>query len=227
MKVREQVLLQGVVGSTAYGLATPESDVDRLGIFAWPTSRLLGLVVPKSTLDSHDPDICLHEAGKAVRLLLGGNPTVNEILWLEEYEVTTPLGSELIGIRSSFLCAHRVKGAYLGYATEQFRRLLNRGKFDSDVPERRVAKHARHLMRLVDQGFSLYTTGELTVRLADPQRYRDFGEAVEKDPQAAVPFMATAEEAFKRATTVLPQEPDFWMIEQWLQKVRYELYEAP
>ena len=148
----KHVLLQGVVGSTAYGLATPESDIDRLGVFAWPTRRFHGLVPPKETLDSHEPDICMHEAGKACRLLMGGNPTVNEILWLDDYEVRTALGEELISIRGAFLSAGRVKGAYLGYATQQFNRLLTRGRFSSDIPERRVAKHARHLKRLVVQG---------------------------------------------------------------------------
>ena len=31
------ILLQGIVGSTAYGLAGPDSDVDRLGVYAAPT----------------------------------------------------------------------------------------------------------------------------------------------------------------------------------------------
>lgn len=31
------MLLAGIVGSTAYGLAGPDSDVDRLGVFAVPT----------------------------------------------------------------------------------------------------------------------------------------------------------------------------------------------
>ena len=37
------VLLSGIVGSTAYGLDTKDSDVDRLGVFAAPTEKLLGL----------------------------------------------------------------------------------------------------------------------------------------------------------------------------------------
>lgn len=224
--MQKHTLLSGIVGSTAYGLATPDSDVDRLGIFAWPTRRWFDLAPPKETLDSHEPDICMHEAGKAVRLLLGGNPTVNEILWLEDYEWCSPLGEELIKIRTSFLSAKRVHDAYLGYATQQFRRLLTRGKFDSDIPERRVAKHARHLMRLVNQGYDLYTTGSFSVRLEDPERYHEFGRAVQADPQAAVPFMAQAQERFKKARTVLPEDPDFLVVEGWLHKVRDELYEA-
>ena len=34
------ILLQGVVGSTAYGLSGPDSDVDRAGVFAHPTALL-------------------------------------------------------------------------------------------------------------------------------------------------------------------------------------------
>ena len=220
------VLLQGVVGSTAYGLATPESDVDRLGIFAWPTRRWFDLGPPKDTVDSHDPDICMHEVAKACRLLLGGNPTVNEVLWLEEYETCTQLGQELIGIRTAFLSAKRVHDAYLGYATQQFRRLLTRGKFDSDSPERRVAKHARHLMRLVNQGYDLYTTGSFRVRLENPESYHEFGQRVLADPEAAVPFMAEAEERFASAKTVLPDAPDTTVVQAWLYKVRDQFYEA-
>lgn len=37
------VLLKGVVGSTAYGLNHENSDVDYMGVFAAPTSEVLGL----------------------------------------------------------------------------------------------------------------------------------------------------------------------------------------
>ncbi len=37
------VLLSGIVGSTAYGLAHAGSDIDRLGMFAAPTEQLHGL----------------------------------------------------------------------------------------------------------------------------------------------------------------------------------------
>jgi hypothetical protein len=51
-------------------------------------------------------------------------------------------------------------------------------------------------MRLFEQGLELCASGALTIRLADPERYFDFGERVAADPQAAVPFMARAEERF-------------------------------
>lgn len=223
----KHVLLQGVVGSTAYGLATPESDVDRLGVFAWPTSRWFDLEAPRETVDSHDPDNVLHEAAKACRLMLKGNPTVTEMLWLDEYEYCTALGEELIGIRDAFLSAPRVLESYLGYAKGQFHRLMNRGRFAPDIPERRTAKHARHIWRLVNQGRELYTTGKLTIRLENPEACRQFGERVANDPQHGGELIEAAEYDFATASTVLPEEPDVARVEGWLHRVRDYYYWEP
>lgn len=223
------ILLQGVVGSTAYGLDGPDSDMDRLGVFAWDTVRTFSLDPPPTSHVTTRPDCTMHEAAKAAKLILGGNPTASEILWLDQYEIKKPLGDELIGIRSAFLSAKRTRDAYLGYATQQFRKLLSRGdgSFDSDIPARRASKHARHLMRLVDQGYELYTTGRLRIRLDDPQKYLDFGERVAADPQAAVPFMAQAEARFDAARAALPDEPNTAVVQGWLNRVRAEFYIKP
>jgi len=79
------VLLAGVVGSTAYGLDGPDSDVDRLGVFAAPTIAFHGLTRPRESDVTTAPDQTLHEAGKFCRLALGGNPTVGELMWLKHY----------------------------------------------------------------------------------------------------------------------------------------------
>ena len=218
------VLLSGVVGSTAYGLAGPGSDVDRLGMFALPTLSLLGLHTPRESRVSTHPDVTFHEAAKLARLALGGNPTASELLWLPDdlYEVRTPLGDEAVALRGAFLSAPRVRAAYLGYATQQFRKLLTR---DPATTSAKVAKHARHLMRLVEQGYELYTTGHVTIRVPDPERLRAFGEQVAADPEAARPFMAAAEDRFAAARTVLPDEPDTKAVEDWLLRVRRTFWE--
>ncbi|HEX4221660.1 MAG TPA: nucleotidyltransferase domain-containing protein [Pseudonocardiaceae bacterium] len=217
------VLLAGIVGSTAHGLAGPESDVDRLGIFAVPTLSLLGLDAPALSRVTVHPDVTMHEAGKAARLLLSANPTVTELLWLaaDLYEQRTDLGDELIEIRSAFLSAARVRDAYLGYASQQFRKLLGRsdGTFSSDV-RNRTAKHARHLKRLVDQGLGLYTTGSLSVRLDDPESYLSFGQQAAADPDSARPMLAEAQARFDRTRSALPAEPDRDRVQDWLLRVR-------
>ncbi|MEV0408656.1 nucleotidyltransferase domain-containing protein [Actinoallomurus sp. NPDC050550] len=226
-----EILLAGIVGSTAYGLATPDSDIDRLGVFAAPTRSLLGLRTPRESIVTTSPDRTLHEARKWCSLALGGNPTVMELVWLPDdlYETRTPFGDELIGIRSAFLSATRVRDAYLGYATQQFRKLENRGdgSFSADT-RRRTAKHARHLARLVHQGRELYATGDLRIRLDDPEWYRDFGNGVaDGDIESARRLLAEVEAEFDRIRTPLPDRPDEDTVEAWLLAVRRAHYAEP
>ncbi|MER6185743.1 nucleotidyltransferase domain-containing protein [Streptomyces sp. NPDC001652] len=221
------VLLSGIVGSTAYGLAHEGSDVDRLGMFAAPTESLHGLHGPKESYVSTAPDRTLHEAAKWCRLALGGNPTAMELAWLppELYEVRTPLGDELIGLRTAFLSAKRIRDAYLGYATQQFRRLENRADGSSSAEtRRRTSKHARHLKRLCHQGLELYATGHLTIRVENPEEYREFGERVSADASVARPLLAYYETAFDETRTVLPDHPDEAAVEAWLHRVRDHFY---
>jgi predicted nucleotidyltransferase len=221
------ILLSGIVGSTAYGLAHEGSDVDRLGMFAAPTEDLHGLHRPKESHVTTAPDSTLHEAAKWCRLALSGNPTVTELVWLpdELYEVRTPLGDELIGLRTTLLSAKRVRDAYLGYATQQFKRLYDRGdgSFSADT-RKRSAKHARHLRRLCHQGYELYATGRVSIRVEDPEEYHRFGEQVAADAMAALPLLKRYEAAFDETRSVLPEEPDEAPVEAWLRRVRAHYY---
>jgi predicted nucleotidyltransferase len=223
------ILLSGVVGSTAYGLDTADSDVDRLGVFAAPTVAFHGLHRPKESHVTIRPDATFHEAAKWVRLALGGNPTVTELAWLDDYETMTPLGRELIGLRSSLLSAKRVRDAYLGYATQQFRKMENRGdgSFSADT-RKRAGKHARHLWRLLHQGSELHQTGILVVRLT-PDRAascRAFGERVAAGDLTVVREAFSAAEAAFDGPGVLPEHPDEAAAEAWLLRVRAAMWDA-
>jgi len=226
IKPPPNVLLAGINGSTAYGLATEDSDVDRIGCYAAPTSQFHGLHLPigkAATWVSTKPDATYHEAGKLAVLILKCNPTVTELLWLDEYETTTPQGEALIGIRTAVLSAKAVRNAYLGYATQQFGRIRNRGdgSFSADT-RKRTGKHARHLWRLLYQGSELHQTGHLPVLLHPSMAKfcRAFGEAVAAgDLDLASRALADAEAAFDRPG-VLPDRPDEAAAEAWLQDVR-------
>jgi len=216
-------ILGGVVGSHAYGLNTDESDVDRLFFAAAPTVEFHGLNPPwgkAGTIVQHEPeDVTIHEVAKAVSLLLKCNPSIVEILWLDEYEVCTEMGRRLIDLRGEFLSQPYVRNAYLGYATDQFKRLKNAGRFNS-VPPKRIKKHARHILRLLDQGTQLYTTGTFEVKVRDPQRYFDFAEEVAENPDAAKHELHIAEDLFNTAKTPLPPAPNRMQAEAWLHAVR-------
>ena len=226
IKPPPNVLLAGINGSTAYGLATEDSDVDRIGCYAAPTSQFHGLHLPIEkaiTWVSTKPDATYHEAGKLAALVLKCNPTVTELLWLDTYETTTPLGEALIEIRGSFLSAKAVRNAYLRYATQQFGRIRNRGdgSFSADT-RKRTAKHARHLRRLLEQGTELHQTGRLTIRLS-PENVvlcREFGERVAAgDLDLAAKALTDAEAVFDRPGA-LADHPDMAAAEAWLKDVR-------
>lgn len=228
----ENILLSGIVGSTAYGLAREGSDTDRLGIYAEDTQDFHGLYRVKESYVQTKPDVTLHEAGKWCRLALGGNPTVMELVWLPDdlYEVRTPLGEGLIDIRQAFLSAPRVRDAYLGYATQQFRKLESRADntFGPDLAHR-TTKHARHMYRLLVQGLELYQTGNLAIRLSenDVKVAMSFGAAVGLGNVGwAHTVLADYEDAFDRSPTVLPDRPDEKTVEEWLRRVRRDFYTA-
>lgn len=224
-------LLSGTVGSTAYGLAGPDSDIDRLGVFAAETFDLVRLTRPDETVVTTKPDQTFHEARKYCALALGGNPTVSELMWLpcDLYDIRHPLGDELIDLRYAFLSAKRVRDAYLGYASQQFRKLEVRGdgSFSSDT-RKRTAKHARHLLRLCEQGYGLYSTGQLQIRLDDPQRFLDFGERVAGgDIEQARKALNGYESSFNVMRSVLPDAPDVPAVEAWLRRVRWAYLGRP
>ena len=230
-EAERNVLLSGIVGSHAYGLATEDSDTDRLGVFAYPTLEMLGIHPRDDSVVRTAPDVTFHEARKFISLALKANPTITELLWLpdELYETRTPLGDRLIGIRQSLLSAPLVRNAYLGYATQQFRRLESRSEegnhsFSSDT-KKRTAKHARHLLRLLIQGMFLYEDGKLDVRVDNPAMYHRFGEQVAAgDLQAAKDEISSAERWIDSIPPALPEKPDYAAAEEWLLDVRKEFW---
>ncbi len=157
----DNIVLEGVTGSTAYGLATEHSDVDIKGIYLLPTSEVLSLGFDPlhTTKDHTGPDWVYHEVGKFMKLVMGGNPTVTELLFLEEYTKLTPIGQLLIDNRDYFLSTRGVQKAYRGYAMGQAKDLAKRfaeGKegYDSSL-KNRYAKHTRHCFRLLLQARQL------------------------------------------------------------------------
>lgn len=226
------ILLEGIVGSTAYGLATPDSDIDTLGMFAYDTRAFWGLSVPKATRSNPQgskPDWTMHEAGKYCSLALSCNPTCLELFWLPRYTVTTLIGWALVEARKAFLHERGVRNAYLGYASQQFNRIRSRGdnSFSSDT-RNRTAKHARHLWRLACQGTQLHLTGDMRLRLSAEEitECREFGYRVAGARlDVAERHLAWAESEFNKPG-VLPEQPDQERIEDWLYRLRESMLHA-
>lgn len=225
------ILLSGIVGSTAYGLARQGSDVDRLGIYAAPTRQFHGLDLPierRGTVIYKAPDFTLHEARKVMLLLLRSNPTVTELLWLPDdlHETRTPWGEQLLANRDRLLCGPRVVEAYLGYAQQQLGRLHEAAaKPSSD--RGRAEKYGRHLVRLLEQARQLHTTATLTVRVADPVQCYVSGRELADNPAAGQELLAATRRELAAASTPLPPVPDLVWANDWLLRLREDLLTRP
>lgn len=214
------------MGSTAYGLATPSSDIDRLGVYIEPLDQVLKVYyrVNKGTYVHKTPDRTCHELEKYLYLAMQGNPTVLELLWLDSYETTTVWGEQLIALRHDLL-SQRVRATYGGYALEQADRLMRRGN-GVDFPEHRVAKHARHCFRLIFQLRSLLETGDIRVRLTDAEieTVRWVGELAVTDRFEFYRAFEKADASLKAIDpSILPEHPNVDRINHllWLARLDY------
>lgn len=202
------IVLEGTVGSRAYGLDHKNNDTETLGVYLAPIHCFLGLngYRPVPTFRNHKPDWTIHEAGKFLQLALSANPTVTELLWLENHTVLTTAGQALIDIRTGLLSADAVRNAYFGYATSQSRTAL---LWHHHKIKEMTAKNARHLLRLLEQGQQLYAHGSLTVRLNNPEQVWDTAERIAHgDVGLLQTTLDTAREFFQDTESVLPEEPD-------------------
>lgn len=207
------VVLAGIVGSRAHGLAWEGSDVDRRGVFLAPSVEFFGLDDVQETADNPYVDEVLHELGRFVRLALKANPAALELLWLDRHEVCTQVGTDLIGLRLDLLGATRVRSSYL-HAAADLLKVVRRGG-------ERTAKTARHMARLLITGYGLWYSGALSVALPDPDFVHDFGEQVALgDVDQAAAMVVRYEQLFADTPTPLPEQPDREKVDAWLRETR-------
>lgn len=220
----ENIILEGVTGSTAYGLATQNSDIDIKGVYLLPTKEILsiGFDPQHTTKDHTDPDWVYHEVGKFMKLVIAGNPTVTELLYLDDYTKLTPIGQKLIDNRFSFLSTKAVMNAYRGYALSQAKKLNNRTQQGLDgynsALKNRFAKHTRHCFRLLMQARQLLETGTLDVKVTPEQREYLFNMGEKSADEVVLEFMEQ-DSKFETIISVLPEQPDY----ETLNKVLYDI----
>lgn len=191
-----------VVGSHAYGLNHADSDTDRMGIFIQPTLDVAGLDwnQHKETWSNASPegdDTTYHEIGKYLRLTLKGNPTLIELLFMNEYEVATSTGEYLLNLRPHIIAESNVRPSYYGYAKAQLREFQNRPNPKDKMP--------RHCLRIARQAVEILTTGTTNVRVADPEEYFALNALPKEE---IVRILEPEVERIRTCETVLEPEPD-------------------
>ncbi len=219
-------ILKGIVGSQAYGLATPESDTDYVGVFTYPPERAWVRVGGSNaendrslSVVTKDPDCSMHELTKAVKLMAKGNPAIVELLWLpdELYVETTPEGRVLLQHRDA-ITSQACRNAYVGYGRAQVKRL----EVDGKPPTKNFGdgrKYVRHMVRLMLQCEELLATGRLEVKLAGWQ-VNVCRELEEADYAEVVMWMSDRIRMIDSMESDLRPEPDWDAINKMLIEIR-------
>jgi len=179
-----EVLLCGVTGSHHYGFPSPDSDLDLKGIHLAETRSLLGLDTPRETFDRLEMfegvecDLTLHEASKALGLLLRGNGNVLERI-LSPYQLyRSDAVEELRELARGAIC-RRFFDHYRGYFTGM------RREHEREDPPR--AKSLLYSYRVALTGAHLLRTGDLVadLRVTAPEHgFDDILEVVELKTQS-------------------------------------------
>jgi predicted nucleotidyltransferase len=209
------ICLQAVTGSRAYGLNHALSDTDKMSIFIAPTIEVAGLHWNSSKESWSDAgpigdDNTAHEIGKYLRLVLKSNPTLIELLFMDDYEILDETGKGIIELRDKILYTDGVRNAYYGYAKAQVERVKR--EYPNHKP-----KMARHAVRITMQGLELLTTGTTNVKVKNPEWYFD----LENLPfEYLSSLMDLYVDTLNNAQSILPGKPDVRAVEDFLREVR-------
>ena len=153
--LRACVVVDTLVGSRAWGLASADSDEDRRGVMVLPMPWTAGLVDPPGELVSADGSSTYGEVGKVIRQALRADPNTLEMLFAPT-EVVDPMAEELVAMRDGFV-SQALYGSFGRYALAQLDRLED---------NQRLAQHRGLVLRWLraDPGLALDAVAE---RLAD------------------------------------------------------------
>lgn len=145
-------------GSHAYGMNTPQSDIDLRGIVCAPKEILLSpfqrfeqdtnpdfSTAPKvdaqiklATNNEKDLDFVVYDLSKALKLISECNPNMLEIPWIDEKNIVwcNKVGEKIIEYKKEFLTT-RAKHRFSGYATSQLNKIKRHRSWLLNPPKKK------------------------------------------------------------------------------------------
>lgn len=120
LKEQNLILLDTVSGSRAYGLDTPESDIDTRGVFILPQDLYFGFSYIEQ-VNSERNDHTYYELGKYLKLLAKNNPSAIELLFAPQDTIIYrhPL---IERIKPEPILSRLCRDSFAGYAMSQVKR---------------------------------------------------------------------------------------------------------
>lgn len=217
------ICLLGLEGSRLLGLQVSEdADYDYRGIYVAKNEELLSLNKPKETIEigmseDGEAEFVFHEVEKFFRLAMSGNPSVIHTFFYPKFNIKNNVGDEIVKNANLFLSEDSIRKAFGGYAMSQIL-YLKRNRGDA----KRKEKHVRHCFRLFDCGKELLETGRMSFPFSNPQYYLELGRRI-NEPNGLEELVGLFEEKdreFRACKSVLPKEPDKYLINKLLLKIR-------
>lgn len=224
----ESIMLEGIVGSRAYGLDHPDSDTDKLGIWVAPLQQVVGLDLYNETTVTRDPDSTYHELKKFLILALKGNPTVLELLYLDSYTWMTDIGRNLVSSRDAFLSKGAIYESYRGYARSEFVKIQRKlDQLPDENLEKKLKKRAAHVLRLYLYGMQLLEEGEMSLDLSDARDDIFYAaDLAVTDPKTFAKLILKWDlllaETYQMSS--LPDNPNRQLVNNFLIQTRYDYY---
>jgi uncharacterized protein len=214
------IIYRCVVGSRAYGLDTDDSDTDRRGVYIAPAEMQWSIFGAPGQFEDNASQSCYWELQKFLIIALKANPNILECLNSPMVEKVTPLGQELLNLRSAFL-SQMIFQTFNGYAMSQFKKIEQDMRNHGEVRW----KHAMHLLRLLLTGAQTLREGRVPVRV---EAHRDRLLAVKRGeiPWAHVDvWRKELHHDFERALTdtKLPERPDYNAANRFLIEARTKM----
>ena len=216
------VIYRCIIGSRAYELDGPDSDIDRRGIFLPPARLQWSMAGVPHFIERPATEEAYWELQRFLELALKANPNVLECLWTPLVEFATPLAHELLAMRDAFL-SQLIYQTYNGYVMSQFKKL------EADVRTSGTIKwkHAMHLVRLLLAGITVLEEGTVPLGVA---AHRDQLLAIRRGELPWEEINAWRLSLHQRfdaalATTHLPSRPDTERVNAFLVKARRSMVE--
>ena len=211
------IIYRCIVGSRAFGLAGPDSDVDRRGFYLPPANLHWSLAGVPPELEDAQKQECYWELQKFLDLALRANPNVLECLYTPLVEHATPLAEELRAHRSWFLSKLAYQ-TFNGYVLSQFKKLEQDLRAKGELRW----KHVMHMIRLLLSGITLLREGELQVDVGDARErllaIRAGAISWDEIEVWRHDLHRTLDEAYR--ATRLPDRPDYNAVDAFLLKAR-------
>lgn len=121
--IQNKILYNTISGSHAYGLNTPQSDVDTRGVFLLENKNLLSLNKYVQQVSDDTNDTIFYELNRFSDLLLNNNPNILEILYVPDDKILykSSLFNNILKHRDDFL-TKKCKDTFGGYSISQIKK---------------------------------------------------------------------------------------------------------